>query len=188
MTPPTPSSASKISTCPTSRSAAPRRRSPARPASRRSAEALLADPTLKPEAEAAAYVNSRKAGADTQGRPRRRPPDPDGAVLGRCRLLGEAADLRCRDTAASSADRGRGQGNEGAKIPRLLRATRKRSRPCPRIAPWRCFAGATKGMLQAVAGAGPELDDAAAHPTHPCEAIRCAGPGASSCRCTWNWN
>ncbi len=64
--PPTPRRAWKTSTCPSNRSAAPRRRSPAKPAWSRWRSACVSDPTQDPETFAAGFVDAEKGVADAK--------------------------------------------------------------------------------------------------------------------------
>ena len=76
--PPTPRRGSKICICPTSRSAAPRRRSRAKRDWSRLADALLAHPEREPKEAAQAYVDAEK-GVET----------PDAALEGARAILAE---------------------------------------------------------------------------------------------------
>ena len=77
---PTPRPGWRTSTCRTSRSGAPRRRSPARPAWSRWPTRCSADPTLDPQATAAGYVDAEQGRRRRRRRAGRRPGDPGRAV------------------------------------------------------------------------------------------------------------
>jgi uncharacterized protein len=80
------------------------------------ADALLADPTLTPEAEAAKFINAEeKRHRRRQGRARRRAPDPDGALRRRRRTARRAARI-LGHTACSRSTVVEGKETEGAKF------------------------------------------------------------------------
>ncbi len=79
---PRPRRAWRTSTCRSSRSGAPRRRSPARRGWSRWPRACSATRRVDPLAAAAAFVDADKGVADAAGRAGRRPRDPHRAVLG----------------------------------------------------------------------------------------------------------
>ncbi len=147
---PTPSSASKICTCRTSRSGAPRRRSRGRPGSMRWPTALLADHALTPEVEAAKYLKpaftteqATTRRSRCQGGARRRAPDPDGTIRRRrraARRTARASAGRCACMVSAVAE---GKEEAGAKF-RDYFDYQERSRRSLRIARWPCSAAARK--------------------------------------------
>jgi uncharacterized protein len=174
------------------------------------ADALLADPTLKPEDEAAKFVNTPRTTGKACA-------DIKAALDGARQILMErfAEDAACWKNCAVTCTR------TASWSPRSWMARRpkapssatgstsaKASRTCPRTAPWPCCAAATKDMLRLSLKTGPELQLEDPPRNSPCETMvashfgikdqgRAADrwlletarwPGWSSSRCTSNWN
>ena len=121
---PTPSSGSRICTCRTSRSGAPRRRSRARPASSR--WPTRCSPTRRsipaPRREPRRFVDGGATGRPRrQGRARRRAPDPDRAVRRGRRAARPRCASVCGSTACWSRRVAEGKERRRRQVPRLLR-------------------------------------------------------------------
>ena len=197
---PTPSPGWRTSTCRTSPSAAPRRRSPARPGWSRWPTCCSADPTPDPQAAAAGYVDADKGVADAAAA-------LDGARVDPRRALrrGRRPDRRAAraDLGAGPArlDGPGGQGGGRREVRRLLRLRRAAHASCPRTGSSRCSAArrrtsstltiepGRRRSADATAGAGrPRYErpiaapvrhrrPGPARPTAGCW-TPCAGPGA----------
>ena len=90
--PPRPRPGWRTSICPTSPSAAPRRRSPVKPGWNRWPQGLLEDPRQDPETRAAGFVDAAKGRPRYRGGPGRGATDPHGALRRGRRTHGPAAD------------------------------------------------------------------------------------------------
>ena len=167
------------------------------------ADALLADPTLDPQQEAAKYINVKPAADGVEAI---NVPDAKAALDGARDILAErfaeTAELlaKLRDAHVGPGHRRRRRwspGKEdgrGREVPRLLRLFARPSRTIPSHRALALFRGRTLGVLTLKLGLGEELEALA---PHPCEAMIAAHFGiedrgrpadkwlADVCRWTW---
>ena len=161
---PTPRRGWRTSTCRTSRSGAPRRRSPARPGLEPLADALLGDPTLDPHGRGRGFVDAEKGVADAAAA-------LDGARAILVERFAEDADLigelRERMWTAGPARR------HGPRRARRRRApsspttstSPSRSPSCPRTGSWPCSAARRRrSSTSTIEPDGPTPSDAADRP------------------------
>jgi hypothetical protein len=139
----TPRPAWRTSTCPMCRSAAPRRRSPARRAWSRWPRRCWADPAWCPRRRPRRLPEPGPGRRRHQGGPGRRPPDPHGAVRRGRRAGGPAARAGLWRRASCSPGWWRARSRRAPSSATTSTPARP-SRACPRTAPWPCSAARRK--------------------------------------------
>ena len=144
---PRPRRGSRISTCPSSRSAAPRRRLRARPGSSRWPSRCSQNPTLVPDGRGRGVRQRGQGCRRRRCRARRRALDSDGDVRGRCGARRRAAQVPLGSW-RMEIDGGSRQGRRRRQVLGLLRRERTVQERAVASHRSRCFAAATEGVLR----------------------------------------